>query len=65
MDYACGAAMALDNMADDPIQCLARGALNSGIPIETHLGSIDPGAQTGNVVAAWIDLERRLFQQKA
>jgi hypothetical protein len=64
MDYACGAAMALDNMPDDLIQCLVRGAFNSGIPIETNLGDIGARAETENVAAAWIDVQGRLFQQK-
>ena len=64
MDYACGAAMALDNMPDDLIQCLVRGEFNSGIPIETNLGDIRARAETENIAAAWIDVQGRLFQQK-
>lgn len=64
MDYACGAAMALDNMPDDLIQCLVRGAFNSGIPIETNLGDIRAREETENIAAAWIDVQGRLFQQK-
>jgi hypothetical protein len=51
-------------MPDDLIQCLVRGAFNSGIPIETNLGDIGARAETENVAAAWIDVQRRLFQQK-
>lgn len=62
MDYACGAAMAIENVPDDLIQCLVRGAHNSGIAIETNLGGVaaPPGRTEGS--AQWADIQAGLFQ---
>ncbi|MBM3647897.1 MAG: hypothetical protein FJX11_08915 [Alphaproteobacteria bacterium] len=63
MDYACGAHMTLENMPDDLIQCLVRGAVNSGIPVETNLGTVGIRTEAVTVAATWVDVHGWLFER--
>ncbi len=64
MDYACGAHMTLEDMPDDLIQCLVRGAVNSGIPVETNLGAINVRAEMDTVAATWVEVHGSLFERE-
>ena len=61
MNYACGAHMTLENMPDDLIQCLVRGAVNSGIPVETNLGVIETREAAESVAVSWVEVHQLLF----
>lgn len=64
MDYACGAHMTLENMPDDLIQCLVRGAVNSGIAANTNIGAIPARAGSDAPPAQWREIQEGLLQQQ-
>lgn len=65
MDYVCGAHMTLENMPDDLIQCLVRGAVNSGIPVETNLGAISAPTAIETVAISWLEVHGSLFERQS
>jgi len=55
LNYRCGAAMTLDNIPDDVIQCLVLGAYNSRRPITTDRG--EPATCPDLPVPDWAALQ--------
>lgn len=55
LNFACGAAMTLENIPDDVIQCLVLGAYNSRRAITTDRGALPPGEDLP--VADWAGLQ--------